>query len=250
MKRSRSPCSPSDPGNRGAADDRRAAGPDPRKSSDVLNSGGGELAEVREAPSTSSADPLGSRELGLRACPKQASRAEENIGNLPVSPCPVRDVRLRESPRDLSIPAPPTGNYVVNKLPLDLNGREPNASTVFIGNVARSVSEMELLILFNGIDGTYGNQQPNVVAAVNFAYRDGKFNGQAYFMYTTVELAEYAVRKLHDRKFHGRDLYVRISNCRLDVGNSSRRGNVLGSSRAGEAIWNCPPPARFGQQRA
>ena len=137
----------------------------------------------------------------------------------------------------------------MNQIPTDLNGREPNASTVFVGNVARGVSEMELLTLFNSVDGVYGNQQSNIVAAVNFAYREGKFNGQAYFLYTTVELAEYVVQRLHNREFCGRRLYVKHSDRRLDTGNAPRRGNVLGSSRVGAKIWDCPAQSQPRESR-
>ena len=100
---------------------------------------------------------------------------------------------------------------------------------------------MELLTLFNSVDGVYGEREPNVVAAVNFAYNGGEFSGQAYFMYTTVELANFAVGQLRDRELHGRELYVVHSDRRLNAG-TSRHGNTLGRSRVGAAIWDCAPP--------
>ena len=76
---------------------------------------------------------------------------------------------------------------------------------------------------------------------MNFAYNGWDFSGQAYFMYTIVELAEFAVKRLRGRELHGRRLYVVQSDRRLNVG-TSRQGNALGRSRAGAAIWDCPAP--------
>ena len=136
----------------------------------------------------------------------------------------------------------------MDQIPIDLNGRDPSASTVFVGNVGREVNEIDLLTLFNSVNGKYGRRQHNIVAAVNFAYREGKFNGQAYFMYTTVAIADYVVDVMHDVNFCGRRLYVRHSDRRLDTGGV-RRGNVLGRSRSGAAIWERPPRTKVGEPR-
>ena len=72
------------------------------------------------------------------------------------------------------------------------------------------------------------------------------FNGKAFFLYSTVELAEYAVRKLNDKPFFGRKLWVLISEQRLNV--RTARGNVLGSSRPGTKIWDCVPAAGNREQ--
>ena len=68
-----------------------------------------------------------------------------------------------------------------------------------------------------------------------------QFDGKAFFLYSTVELAEYAVRKLHDKQFLSRKLWVLISEQRLNV--RTTRGNVIGSSRTGAKIWDCVRPA-------
>ena len=48
---------------------------------------------------------------------------------------------------------------------------------MFVGNVSRGTSEVALLTLFNSVDGVYEDREPNVVAAVNFAYSNGEFSG-------------------------------------------------------------------------
>jgi RNA-binding proteins (RRM domain) len=143
----------------------------------------------------------------------------------------------------IKVPEIPSGYLALHQIPFDLSGREPNASTVYVGNINRNAAELDILEISNSIDGTFARRESKVVAAVNFAYgrQSWKFNGFAYFLYTSVELAEYAVQKLHNREFRGRRLHVMISDRRLDVWRS-RRGNVLGSSRAGAAIWECATP--------
>ena len=123
-------------------------------------------------------------------------------------------------------------------------------STVFVGNISHGAPGEAILSLFNGIDGTFNNRESNVVAAVSFVYNreSRQFAGQAYFLYTTVELAEFTVQKLGNREFYGRPLYVVISNRRLDV-QKSRHGNVVGASRAGEAIWDCVRPQTRNPRR-
>ena len=89
-----------------------------------------------------------------------------------VSASPYRDIRLTEGERvgNLELPEQPRGNVCPYAAPLDLGGREPNASTVYVGNICRDASELKLLELFNLVSGVYGNREPNIAVAVSFAY--------------------------------------------------------------------------------
>ena len=89
---------------------------------------------------------------------------------------------------------------------MDLANRESSASTVYVGNIHRDASELEILELFNSVGGVYGSREPNIVVAVNFVYHDGNFRGQAYLLYSTVALAEFAVRRMHGRELRRRPL--------------------------------------------
>ena len=137
------------------------------------------------------------------------------------------------------MPAIPLEPVPYQRAPIDLNGREPAASTVFAVNIPYEASEERVLEYFNGINGTFRPREPNVVLAVNFAYQhfSNQFDGKAYFLYSTVELAEYAVRTLNEVPFMGRRIYVLISDERLNV--RGNRSNVVGGSRAGTRIWDC-----------
>ena len=181
-----------------------------------------------EAPATSSTDPKGSIE---------ATSGGTVVPRPP--PPPPRRTRGTEGTTCVRIPRIPREPVEWQRAPTDLGGREPSASTVFAGNIEFEASEREILEYFNSIGGTFEPREPNVVLAVNFAYRrfTPHFNGKAFFLYSTVELAEYAVRKLNDKPFFGRKLWVLISEQRLNV--RTTRGNVLGSSRAGAKIWDC-----------
>ena len=98
------------------------------------------------------------------------------------------------------------------------------------------------------MDGAFENRERNIIVACNFAYREGNLQGQAYFLYSTVALANFVVNRLHNRELRRRSLYVKISDCRLNTTNLSRRGNYLGRSRSGESIWDCPGAPRSRQQ--
>ena len=165
---------------------------------------------------------------------------------MPVAACPVRDVRLAEGEWAWSRegPEPPRGNVHPSAAPVDLGNREPNASTVYVGNIHRDASELEVLELFNSVDGVYGNREPNIVVAVNFVYDDGNFRGQAYLLYSTVALANFVVQRMHDRELRRRRLWVCISDDRFNTGNIGRRGNFLGGSRGGARIWDCATMSR------
>ena len=226
--RSRSQRSPSATREPKAADVARAMARSPREQ---LN-----LSKIREGT------PARSREPSARGSER---RSPGNAGNVPVSACQHRDCRLAERERagNREAPEPPRGNFPPSAAPLDLGNREPNMSTVYVGNIHRDASELEILELFNSVDGVYGNREPNIVVAVNFVYHDGNFRGQAYLLYSTVALAEFVVRRMHDRELRRRPLWVCISNHRFNTGGISRRGNVLGNSRGGMHIWDCAPPA-------
>ena len=103
-------------------------------------------------------------------------------------------------------PEPPRRNVPPSVAPVDLANRESSASTVYVGNIHRDASELEILELFNSVGGVYGNREPNIVVAVNFVYQDGSFRGQAHLLCSTIALAEFAVRHMHDRKLRRRPL--------------------------------------------
>ena len=143
------------------------------------------------------------------------------------------------------IPREPVSHW---DAPIDLNGREPNASTVYACNICYEATEERILEYFNSINGTFNPREQNVAVAVNFAYRKftSLFDGKAFFLYSTVELAEYACEVLHRVPFLGRPPWVVISDWRLNV--RSNRSNLIGSSRAGPRIWECSRPVGHRQQ--
>ena len=155
---------------------------------------------------------------------------------------PHRDICLAEGEQagNRKGPEPPRGDVHPSAAPLDWRGREPNASTVYVGNIHRDASELEVLELFNSVGGVYGCREPNIIVAANFVYQDGYFRGQAYLLYSTVALADFVVRRMHDRELRRRMLWVRISDHRFNTANIGRRGNVLGGSRGGAHIWDAP----------
>ena len=152
----------------------------------------------------------------------------------------------REQVGNRWIPEPPRGTVYPAMAPLDLKGRDANLSTVFAGNIPFAATEEEILELFNSVDGAYERRQPNVVVAVNFIYdrESGRFQGQAYFLYATIALANFAAERLHHRELRGRRLYVTISSCRFNTGNLGGRANQMGTSRGGANIWDCNPMPR------
>ena len=152
----------------------------------------------------------------------------ENDRTIEGDPCGHRDK-----------PVPPVGKVHPHSAPVDVCSGKLNASTVFVGNIHWKATETEVLELFNSVGGEYGNREHNIVVAAKFGYQYGRFQGRAYLLYSTVELAEFAVWKLHDRKLRGRALYVRISNCRFDTnGLDDRCGNVQIKSRSGPLLWD------------
>ena len=74
-------------------------------------------------------------------------------------------------------PEPPRRNVPPSVAPLDLTNRESSASTVYVGNIHRDASELEVLESVDSVGGIYGNREPNIVVAVNFVYCDGNFRG-------------------------------------------------------------------------
>ena len=226
-RRERSPSATREPA--AAADAARATTMSPR--------------EQQAADKAEEGTASGSRELSARGSER---RHTGNAGSVPVSASPYRDVRLTEGERtgNREMPEPPRGIVHPSSAPLDLGDREPNASTVYVGNIHRDASELEVLELFNSAGGVYGNREPNIVVAVNFVYYDGNFRGQAYLLYSTVALANFVVRRMHDRELRRRMLWVRISDYRFNTANIGRRGNVLGNSRGGARIWDCAPARR------
>ena len=198
-------------------------------------------------------EPSVTNKIGTRA--SSPRRSLGNAGNLQVASSQYVDVRVtrgelaedREGSAptqatatgNVEGPMPPQATVRPCSAPIDLRGREPNASTVFVGNIDRSASELEILELFNSVGGFYGNREPNIVVAVNFVYYNGNFQGQAYLLYSTVALADFVVQRMHDRELRRRKLYVIISDCRFNTANLGRRGNSVGTSRGGARIWEC-----------
>ena len=126
--------------------------------------------------------------------------------------------------------------------PLDSNRAE--ASTLYVANLDYNLGETEMLELFNSIDGVYSSRQPNVLVAVNFAYdrETHMFRGYAYFMYSTRELANFAINRLHDKVVNGRRISVVRSRDRLNT--PKLRHNLVGASRVGPDIWDVFNPSK------
>ena len=125
-------------------------------------------------------------------------------------------------------------------------GDDPCLSTVYVGNINYSSSEIDAFEHFNSVDGAYGKRERNIIGAVNFLYNkeSGKFQGQAFLLYSTVAIANYVIRKLHNTTFQGRKLWVVQSDRRLNAEGNPKHGNVRGRSRIDEAIWECEAPPR------
>ena len=139
------------------------------------------------------------------------------------------------------VPPVPTETVTHDRAPLDRREHdEGNESTIFVSNIKYGATELEILMYFNSIGGTFENRKPNVVVACNFAYVQGtnQFDGKAFFMYSTIALAKYAVETLNDVDFKGRPLLDIFSRERLNV-RSTRANSLLGSSRANNRIWDC-----------
>ena len=227
---------------------------------------------------TSSNDPTGSREKTERVPPPPSEPADSSdetawVPQPPppprrttetaqatkpeVGPCPFVDRRVKEEQGKPAssgetataaatetvrpgVPPVPVGRVTHEKAPLDRGNRELNESTIFVSNIKYWATELEILTYFNSIGGTFEDRKPNVVVACNFAYVQGTntFEGKAFFMYSTIALANYAVETLNNRYFKGRPLLVIISRERLNI-RSNRGSSLIGSSRANERIWNC-----------
>ena len=136
----------------------------------------------------------------------------------------------------LGVPEPP--RVMVNPHQAPLDSRESGASTVHVGNISWGTTELEVLELFNSVDGVFRRRESNIVIAVNFVYWEGNFRGHAFLLYSTAALAEFVVRRLHNRELRGRMLSVRISDRRFDTANLGRYGHRRGASRCGEQIWD------------
>ena len=235
-----------------------------------------ELNEVTRGKetATSSNDPAGSREKTEWVPPPPSEPAGSAEGTawvpppppppkrtpetapapkLEVGPCQYVDRRIKEQQgRPASsgetdtvtarpgVPAVPTETVTHDRAPIDRGDRELNESTIFVSNIKYWATELEILTYFNSIGGTFEDRKPNVVVACNFAYVQGtnQFDGKAFFMYSTIALANYAVETLNNKYFKGRPLLVIISRERLNV-RFNRGSSLLGSSRANERIWDC-----------
>ena len=115
--------------------------------------------------------------------------------------------------------------------PLDLCGRKMNESTVCVGNLPCEATEEEIVELFNSVDGVYENRQPNIVIAANFAYDNGNFQGRACLLYSTIELANFVVERMHNRELRQKRLCVQISSSRFKLDSIGYRGYLVGGSR-------------------
>ena len=100
---------------------------------------------------------------------RSETRSTGNTGNSLSLASPYRDVHLTEGEwaGNLELPEQPRGNICPCAAPLDLGGREPKASTVYVGNIHYDASELES---FNSVSGVYGDWEPNIAVAVNFVY--------------------------------------------------------------------------------
>ena len=236
-----------DPGREESVDRDRGTGNRERSRSQRLLDAAAESSGTR-APREGE-PPVGIREPSAHTressaasgCGSSPKGSAGEPGNPVAADRPRRSIRL-EARQDGNhrVPVPPEETVCPHKAPLDLRGRATNASTVYVGNISRGATEQEVLELFNSVNGAYGNRQPNIVVAVNFVYDHGKFVGQAYLLYSTVELAEFAVERMHERELRKRRLYVKISDRRFNTGGLNRRGNQIGSSRGGQRIWEFP----------
>ena len=118
-------------------------------------------------------------------------------------------------------------------------------ATLWVRMLPTCLSEWEILQLFNSVASAYPDNACNVVGC-NFAYRDSQDGLQlrvgtatAHFLYPTLELAEYAQRKLNGLFVEGRHLDVRISTKPLDF-RWSAGGPIRGQTRTGDSLWKCP----------
>ena len=80
---------------------------------------------------------------------------------------------------------------------------------------------------------------------VDFAYERGthRFKGYAYFMYSTRELADFAMFRLDNKLVGNRRIGVAKSKTRLSAPNL-RRKDPFESSRTGGTIWQVYNPTR------
>ena len=120
-----------------------------------------------------------------------------------------------------------------------------NHCTLYVVNIAYSACERDIIEYFNSIGGVFENRC-TALAAVNLPYiteHNGQqsYKGQGFFMYSTPELANYALYSLNRRTFRGRPLQVEMSKRKLDC-RHSQGGNIRGQSRWGENIFDFPPP--------
>ena len=117
-------------------------------------------------------------------------------------------------------------------------------STVFARNVPYEWAKSQIVYTLNSLNGKF-DAWCNSLSAINIVYVNGPNGskiraGQAYAMYASPDLANLAVNVLNGTHFRGREMSVEISNRRCECKNSGRGKVLIGQTRWGNDIFNCP----------
>ena len=117
-------------------------------------------------------------------------------------------------------------------------------STVFVRNIHHELTEFQIVYTLNSLNGKF-DAQCTALSAIKIIYVNGPGEskiraGQAYAMYASQALAELAVRVLNGAHFRGRRMSVEIAKRRCECRHSGRDKALVGQTRYGEDIFNCP----------
>ena len=117
-------------------------------------------------------------------------------------------------------------------------------STVFVRNIHHELTESQIVHVLNSLNGKF-DAWCNALSAINIVYVNGPNGskiraGQAYAMYASPALADLAVENLNGTHFRGRVMSAEISDRRCECKNSGRGKVLIGQTRWGNDIFNCP----------
>ena len=117
-------------------------------------------------------------------------------------------------------------------------------STVLVRNIHHELTEFQIVYTLNSLNGKF-DAQCTALSAINIIYVNGPNGskiraGKVYAMYASQALAELAVRVLNGAHFRGRRMYAAISKRRCECRDSGRDETLVGQTRYGEDIFNCP----------
>ena len=117
-------------------------------------------------------------------------------------------------------------------------------STVFVRNIPCELTEFQIVYTLNSLNGKF-NARCTALSAIKIIYVDGPGEsriraGRAYAMYASQALAELAVRVLNGAHFRGRRMSVEISKRRCESRDSGWGKTLIGQTRCGDNIFNCP----------